>query len=325
MNIFITREIGAPGLELLRSKGYELTIWKEKRELTPRELIENSKNANALLSVGPNNLNADFLNACSHLKVISLHSVGYDNIDIKEATRLKIPVAHIEKILSEPTADVAFLLMIVVSRNAFSEHKRIVDGHWDFFEPTKHLGINLKGRTLGIFGMGNIGYEMARKCKAAYEMEIIYCSRSEKKHAEQELNATRVSFEELLKESDILSIHCTLNPQTKGKFDQTVFAQMKPDSIFINTSRGAVHNEKDLIKALQNKTIWGAGLDVTNPEPMDKNNPLLSMPNVAVLPHIGSATIETRNAMSVIAAENIIAAYEGKEIPHAVNPEVYSG
>lgn len=323
MNVFITREICSPGLGLLMNKGYDLNTWKEKREITPRELIEYCKHADALLSTGSNKINAEFLKVCSHLKVISLHSVGYDNVDIKEATRLKIPVGHVAKILSEPTADIAFLLMLAVSRKAFSGYKRIMEGEWGFFEPTKHLGLNLKGKTLGIFGMGDIGCEMARKCQAAYEMDIIYCSRSEKKHAEKELGATRVTFEELLKESDVLSLHSTLNSKTKGKFDKTAFAQMKPDSIFINTSRGAVHNEQDLIKALQNKKIWGAGLDVTNPEPMDRNNPLLSMPNVAVLPHIGSATLETRNAMSVIAAENIIAAFEGRRIPYPVNPEVY--
>lgn len=323
MNIFITRDICTPGLELLKSKGYHLTIWKDLRELTPRELIEKCKEADALLSAGSNNINAAFLNACPHLKVISLHSVGYDNVDWEEATKLKIPVGHIAKILSEPTADVAFLLMLAVSRKAFAGYKRIMKGDWGFFEPTKHLGINLNGRTLGIFGMGNIGYEMAKKCIAMYGMKVNYFSRSRKPKAEQNLHAVQVSFEELLIKSDVLSLHSTLNPETIGKFDKAAFEQMKPGSIFINTSRGAVHNEPDLIEALQNGTIWGAGLDVCNPEPMNKNNALLKMPNVAVLPHIGSATLETRNAMSVLAAENIIAALEGRKIPYPVNPEVY--
>lgn len=323
MNIFITREICSPGMELLKNKGYKLNVWKERREITPGELIENCSYADALLSAGSNMINARFLKACAHLKVISMHSVGYDNVDIKEATRLKIPVGHIASILSEPTADIALLLMLAVSRKAFSNHKKIIDGEGDFFEPTKNLGINLKGRTLGIFGMGNIGFEMAKRCKSLYTMKVIYCSRTQKEIAEKELKARRVSFQELLKESDVLSLHSTLNRSTKGKFDLAAFKQMKPLSIFINTSRGAVHNEKDLIEALQKKLIWGAGLDVTDPEPMDKDNPLLSMPNVAVTPHIGSATLETRNAMSVIAAENIIAAFEGRRIPYPVNPEVY--
>ena len=323
MNIFITRKICSPGLELLKEKRYKLDIWEEQREITPQELIEKCSGADALLSVGSNSIDAGFLNACRHLKVISMHSVGYDNVDIDEATRLGIPVGHVAKILSEPTADIAFLLLLAVSRQAFSNYNRIRNGEWDFFDPTKHLGINLKGRTLGIFGMGNIGYEMAKRCKLIYQMEVLYCSRTKKPLAEKQLNARRVDFEELIKESDILSLHSTLNDSTKGIFDKAAFKKMKPHSIFINTSRGAVHNEKDLIEALQKKFIWGAGLDVTNPEPMDKDNPLLTMPNVAVTPHIGSATMETRRAMSVIAAENIIAALEGKRIPYPVNPEVY--
>ncbi len=323
MKVFISREICAPGIELLRSHGIELNIWKEKRELTPLELIENCKNVDALLSAGANKLDAKFMKKCAHLKVISLHSVGFDNVDISEANHLKIPIGHIARILSEPTSDIAFLLMLAVSRKAFSGYERILNGNWNFFEPTRYLGIEIKGKTLGIFGMGNIGFEMARKCKAAYGMEIIYTSRSQKENAEKELNARRVSFDELIRQSDVLSLHSTLNPETRGKFNKTVFNQMKPNSIFINTSRGAIHNEKDLIEALQNKTIFGAGLDVTNPEPMNKNNPLLSMSSVAVLPHMGSATVETRNEMSVIAAENIIAAFEGKRIPYPVNPEVY--
>ena len=323
MNIFITREICEPGLRLLESKGYQLTTWKEKRELTPGELIDYCSQADALLNAGSNKINAAFLNACPHLKVISLHSVGYDHVDIDEATKLKIPVGHIQYILSEPTADVAFLLMLAVSRNAFSGYRRIKDGDWGFFEPTKHLGKDLKGKTLGIFGMGNIGFEMALKCFLMYGMKVIYVSRSRKLKAEKQVNAAQVSFEELLKESDVLSVHCTLNPDTMNKFNKTAFEQMKPGAIFINTSRGAVHNEIDLTAALEKGTIWGAGLDVTNPEPMDKNNPLLNLPNTAILPHIGSATLEMRNAMSIIAAENIIAALEGRRIPFPVNPEVY--
>ena len=323
MRVFITRKICDSGIELLKKQGIELNIWKEKREITPLELVTECKQADGLLSAGANKLDAEFLNQCAHLKVISLHSVGFDHIDINEANRLKIPVGHIAGILSEPTSDISFLLMLAVSRKAFSGYERILHGEWNFFEPTRHLGIDIKGKTLGIFGMGNIGFEMARKCKAAYNMEIIYCSRTQKEYAEKELHATKVSFEELIRRSDVLSVHSTLNPETRGKFNKAVFDQMKPNSIFINTSRGAIHNEHDLIEVLQNKTIFGAGLDVTNPEPMNKNNPLLTMSNVAVLPHIGSATVETRNAMSEMAAENIIAAFEGRRIPYPVNPEVY--
>lgn len=323
MKVFITREIGESGLEVLRNSGIEINIWDKDRNLSPAELIENSQSADAIISAGYNKMDAAFFKECSHLKIVSLHSVGFDNVDIKEANRLKIPVGHTPGVVTEATADIAFLLMLAVSRKAFSEHKRIIADGWKFFEPTKHLGIDLKGKTLGIFGMGSIGFEMAKRAIAMYNMKVIYCNRHQKEHAEKELNTARVSFEELLEQSDVLSVHSTLNPDTRGKFNKQVFEKMKRDSIFINTARGSIHNEKDLIEALQNGTIWGAGLDVTHPEPMDKNNPLLFMPNVAVLPHIGSATRETRSAMSIMAAENVIAAFNGKRIPYPVNPEVY--
>ena len=256
-------------------------------------------------------------------KLIALHSVGYDNVDIAEADLLKIPVGNTPGVLSGPTADIAFLLMLAVSRKAFYLHQKILKGDWKFFEPTANLGIEIYGKTLGIYGLGNIGFEMAKRCKGAYNMKVIYHNRNRNLNAEKELNAEYVSFEELLKRSDVLSVHTNLTKETKGKFGKTVFEKMKPTSIFINTARGAIHNEEDLINALQNKTIWGAGLDVTNPEPMKKDNPLLTMPNAAVLPHIGSATIGTRDEMARIATENVIAALNGNRIPFPVNPEVY--
>jgi lactate dehydrogenase-like 2-hydroxyacid dehydrogenase len=323
MKVFVTRQIPEVGIKKLKDAGIEIVEWKEKRELTPSELVKYSKQCDALLSAGYNKMDASFLKECSHLKVIALHSVGYDNVDIAEATRLKIPVGNTPGILSGPTADIAFLLMLAVSRKAFYLHEKIEKGDWKFFEPTANLGIQLFGKTLGIYGLGNIGFEMAKRCTGAYNMKVIYYNRHKNRKAENELNAEYVSFEELLKRSDVLSVHTNLSKETRGKFDKSVFEKMKSTSIFINTARGAIHNEEDLINALQNGIIWGAGLDVTNPEPMKKDNPLLTMPNAAVLPHIGSATFETRNEMAKIATENIIAGLSGKRIPFPVNPEVY--
>jgi glyoxylate reductase len=323
MKVFITRLIPEAGLQKLREAGIEIEQWNEKRELPQEELIEHCKRCDGLLAAGYNKMDAHFLNECKNLKVIALHSVGYDNVDIAEADKLKIPVGNTPGILSGPTADVAFLLMLAVSRKAFYLHDKIVKGDWKFFEPTANLGVELCGKTLGIFGLGNIGYEMAKRCVGAYHMKVIYHNRHKNIVAEKEFNAQLVSFEALLKNSDVLSVHSNLSSSTRGKFDRLSFEKMKPTSIFINTARGAMHNEEDLMEALKNGTIWGAGLDVTNPEPMKKDNPLLTMPNVAVLPHIGSATIETRNAMATIAAENIIAGLNGNRLPFPVNPEVY--
>jgi lactate dehydrogenase-like 2-hydroxyacid dehydrogenase len=323
MKAFITRVIPDAGLQLLQDAGITITQWTEKRDLTPEELINACQQHDALLSSGANNINAHFLNECKHLKVIALLSVGYDNVDVPEATRLNIPIGNTPGVLSGATADTAFLLMLAASRKAFYVHKKILKGEWKFFDPTTDLGIELNGKTLGIFGLGKIGFELAKKCVGAYNMKVIYHNRQHNVDAEKALNAVRVSFDELLQQSDVLSVHTALTAETKGIFNTTAFSKMKPSSIFINTARGAIHNEEDLRAALESGAIWGAGLDVTNPEPMLPDNPLLNMPNVAILPHIGSATVDTRNAMSVIAAKNVIAGLGGARLPHIVNPEIY--
>lgn len=323
MKIFITRIIPQKGLDLLKDAGHSITQYEEKRPLTQEELIEACSRHDALLSVGPNKLDETFFSKCSHLKAISLLSVGYDNVDVAAANRHGKAVGNTPGVLSGATADTAFLLMLAVSRKAFYLSNKISRGEWGFFEPTAGLGIELNNKTLGVFGLGRIGMELAKKCIGAYHMDVIYHNRNRNEEAEKQLGARYVSFEELLHESDVLSVHANLSPETKGLFNESAFKQMKSSAIFINTARGGLHNEEDLTVAVKNNIIWGAGLDVTNPEPMAPNNPLLSMPNVCVLPHIGSATMETRDAMSEIAARNILAALEGREMPHSINPEVY--
>ena len=162
---------------------------------------------------------------------------------------------------------------------------------------------------------------MAIRCRGAYNMKVIYHNRTQNAEAEKLLNARFVSFDELLRESDVLSVHSSLNADNKGIFNKNAFSRMKPTSVFINTARGSIHNEEDLLDALMKEIIWGAGLDVTNPEPMSTNNPLLSMPNVAVLPHIGSASMEARNEMSRLAAINIIEFYKNNQVPNVINPQ----
>ncbi|RBQ02778.1 2-hydroxyacid dehydrogenase [Pedobacter miscanthi] len=318
MKVFISGNIAPVGLKELEENNISVTQWKENRQITPEELIEACQGQDGLISVGPNKIDAAFLKACSHLKVVALHSVGYDNVDVAAAKALNIPIGNTPGVLSAATADTAFLLMLAVSRKAFYSHKKIIKGEWKNYEPTPDLGIEIQGKTLGIFGMGKIGLEMAKKCTGAYGMQVIYHNRSRNEAAEKEIGARYVSFEELLALSDVLSVHTALTPDTKDKFTLDVFTQMKPNSIFINTARGGIHNEKDLIKALEEKIIWGAGLDVTNPEPMDKDNPLLSMENVAVLPHIGSATEETRAAMAQIIVKNVVAGLKGEKLPFEV-------
>ena len=323
MKVFITRVIPEAGRKLLLDAGLTLTEWKEKRNLTTEELIGHCQGHDALLSVSTS-INAEILQACPNLKAIALMSVGFDNVDVAAATAAGIPVSNTPGVLSGATADAAFLLMLATSRKAFYQHKKIAKGEWGFFEPTADLGIELNGATLGVFGLGNIGIEMARKCVGAYGMRVIYHNRNRNWEAEQKLNAHYVSFEELLQQSDVFSVHTALTPETKGKFDRSTFEQMKDTAIFVNTARGGIHNEADLLSALKEGLIWGAGLDVTSPEPMDQHNELLNLPNVSVLPHIGSATVQTRDAMAQLAAKNIIAGLNGDQLPNVINPEVYS-
>ncbi|RZK39352.1 MAG: D-glycerate dehydrogenase [Pedobacter sp.] len=323
MKVLVTKRIPQSGIELLKSAGHSITIYNQEKKATQDELIQLCQSQDALLVVGHNQLNSNFFESCSHLKAVALMSAGYDHVDVAAATRYGIPISNITDVLSKATSDVAFLLMLSVSRNAFNRHKAIEKGEWKFFDSTANLGIELYGKTLGILGLGRIGVELAKKAAAAFEMKIIYHNRSRNSSAEDQLNAEYVTFDELLKRSDVLSVHTILSEQTKEIFNRTAFQKMKPTSIFINTARGPIHHEGDLIEALNTKTIWGAGLDVTSPEPMSKDNPLLNLPNVCVLPHIGSATEETRTKMSAMAAQNLICALKGKKMPQILNPEVY--
>ncbi|HEX6169207.1 MAG TPA: D-glycerate dehydrogenase [Chitinophagaceae bacterium] len=322
VKVLVTRNIPVLGVEMLRNEGFSVTAWPHERPMTDQELISESKKNNVILCVSADNIGTDFINACSHLQMISQFAVGYDNIDVSLATKLGIPIGYAPGAMNEATADIAFGLMIAVGRKFFYMHKGILKGEWTYFKPNANLGIEFNDKTLGIFGLGRIGLAMARRCKGAYNMNIIYCNRKTNPDAERLYGAKQVSFDELLQQSDVISVHSVMSKETKEIFNKDAFGKMKPDSIFINTARGGIHNEKDLIDALNNGTIRGAGLDVTNPEPMKPDNPLLEMENVCILPHIGSATIEARNEMSRMAAENIISYYKNNTVPNIVNPEV---
>jgi len=322
IKILVTRKIPVLGVDMLRQEGFSVTAWPHEWPMTDQELITQGKKHDVILCVSADNIGTNFISECSHLKMISQFAVGYDNIDVALATKLEIPIGYAPGAMNEATADIAFGLMIAVARKFFYMHKGILRGDWTYFKPNANLGFELNNKTLGIFGLGRIGMAMAKRCKGAYNMNVIYCNRKPNPDAEKLYGAKHVSFDQLLEQSDVISVHSALNKETREIFNKDAFSKMKPSSIFINTARGGVHNEQDLIDALKNGTIWGAGLDVTNPEPMKTDNPLLEMENVCILPHIGSATIEARNEMSRMAAENIISYYKYNAVPNIVNPEV---
>lgn len=324
MNVYISRNIPEAAITVLKDQGLNVSVNVENKKLTQEELIEACQQADLFLNVGHADLNRQFLEACRHLKGIALASVGFDHVDLQAATELGIPVSNTPGVLSGATADVAFLLMIAVSRKAFYRANEVREGKWKDFEFMQDLGIELNGKTLGIYGLGRIGFDLAKKAQAAYNMNIIYHNRSRNSDAEEALGAKYVSFDDLLTQSDVLSLHTNLSPETQYRFNKDSFKSMKNSAILINTARGKVIQEQDLLEALLAGEIWGAGLDVTDPEPMSPENALLGLSNVCVLPHIGSATIETRTQMAIMAANNLIAAKNGVKMMQIVNEDVYT-
>lgn len=324
MKVFINKRIPEIGIKMLEEAGLQI-VFPENESLSYEEWLDYCKNTDAILNVGGDfKYDKAFFEACPNVKAIALYSVGFDHVDIKEANMRNIPVGNTPDVLSRATSDVAFLLMQSVARRASYNFQKVKDGNWNTFDPLQALGQELYGKTLGIFGLGRIGFEMAEKSRKAFDMNIIYHNRSHNEQAEKELGATYVSFDELIKSSDVLSIHANFTPEQANLFNLSVFEKMKSNAIFINTARGGFHHQKDLYNALVDGKIWGAGLDVTNPEPMSADDPILELSSVCVLPHIGSATIEARNGMARLAAENIIAFSKGDKMPHCANPEVYS-
>lgn len=324
MKIFINKRIPEIGIKMPQEAGMEVFI-PDHDNLSREEWLSYCKSNDMILSVGTEfKYDKDFFNECPNVKAIALYSVGFDHVDIQEANTRKIPVGNTPDVLSKATSDVAFLLMQSVARRASYNFEKVKSGNWGDFDPLHALGQELYGKTLGIFGLGRIGFEMAKKSKTAFDMDIIYHNRHQNEEAENELGAKYVSFEELISQSDVLSIHANFKPEQKELFNASVFEKMKENSIFINTARGGFHQQKDLYDALAEHKIWGAGLDVTNPEPIYKDDPILELSNVCVLPHIGSATVEARNGMAKIAAENLIAFSKGEKMPACANPEIYS-
>ncbi|SIS63305.1 Lactate dehydrogenase [Chryseobacterium ureilyticum] len=324
MKVFINKRIPEIGVEILKQAGLQITL-PENENLSYEEWLKYCQNADVILNIGGDfKYDKAFFDACPNIKAIALYSVGFDHVDIREANQRSIPIGNTPDVLSRATSDVAFLLMQSVARRASYNFQKVKEGNWGAFDPLHALGQELYGKTLGIFGLGRIGYQMAEKCRKAFDMEIIYHNRSHNEEAEIALGAKYVSFDELIRNSDVLSIHANFTPEHKNLFNYSVFEKMNPNAIFINTARGGFQNEQDLYKALTEGKIWGAGLDVTNPEPMSADNPLLELSNVCVLPHIGSATIEARNGMARLAAENIVAFFNGDKMPYCANPEVYA-
>lgn len=314
--VFITRNIPADGPELMRANGLEVEISQLTRPLAHEELKEKARHYDALITMLSDQIDKEFLLENSHLKVISNYAVGFNNIDIKMANSLNISIGNTPEVLTEATAEVALGLMIAAARQFHFSHTKAAQGLFKSWDPTGFLGHGLSGKKCGIIGFGRIGSRLAEMAYRAFNMQIIYSSPLEKVN---HLNALHLSLEELLSESDFISLHLPLNPDTNKLLGIKQFELMKKNAVLVNTSRGEIIDQDALIYALKNKIIFGAGLDVTDPEPLPPTSELFKLENALILPHIGSATYEARKAMSVLAAENIIAGLEGKPLRASVN------
>ena len=317
--VFVARQIPDAGLSRIRSE-CDCTVWPERLPPSPEHLIERSVGCTGVLTLLSDRIDAAFFDAVgAQLKVVSNFAVGFNNIDVQEASKRGIAVGNTPGVLTDSTADIAVALLLAAARCVRDGIANVDGNEWLTWEPMGFIGQDLRGKTIGIVGMGRIGFATAKILHSGWGMNVLYTSRSEKPDADRELGATRVSFEQLLEQSDFVSVHTDLNPQTQQMFNADAFAAMKLNAVFVNTSRGGVVDQDALQTALTTGQIFGAGLDVTDPEPLPADSALHGLPNCVIVPHIGSGTTNSRNAMAEIAADNLLAGIAGKPLRHPVN------
>ncbi len=317
--VYVTRKIPEPGPSILK-KHFQINMNPGVDVLKKETLFENVRDVDALLCMLGDNIDAKVMDAAGpNLKVISCYSVGYDHVDIYEAAKRKIIVTNTPNVLANATADLTFSLILTAARNIVNADRHVRNGNWKFgWTPDLFLGYDVHGSTLGIIGLGEIGTLVAKRARG-FDMQVIYYSKTRKRQMESELDITFVPLEELLRRSDFVSIHVSLNKDSFHMIDESKIKLMKKTAFIINTSRGKVINEQHLINALRNKVIGGAGLDVYESEPISRSNPLTQLPQTILLPHIGSATFMTRSKMAEVAANNIVNFFNGRGIVHKIN------
>lgn len=318
LKIFITRLIPDPGL-LLVNEHFLVDVWPHELPPTRDQLIERSRGVDGLLCTLTEKVDSDLMDSIGpQLKVISSMSVGVDHIDVAAATARKIPVGHTPGVLTDATADQAFALMLSAARRITEAERFVRAGRWVTWIPNLLLGADLAGATLGIIGFGRIGQAVAKRAQG-FDMRVIYYS----PNAQPAYGAQPVDLETLLRESDFVSLHVPLKPETKHLVNADFLAKMKTNAILVNTTRGGVLDQNALYAALKSNQIFAAALDVTDPEPLPMDSPLLELENCIIVPHLGSASKKTRDMMSLLSAQNLIAGLNAEKLPNCVNPEVY--
>lgn len=319
--VFVTRPIPDKGLDMVREQ-CAATVWDGELPPPRDVLLREIAGADGLLCLLTDPVDADVIDAAPKLRVISQMAVGFDNIDIPAATGRGIPVGHTPGVLTDTTADFAFALLMAAARRISEAERFARAGRWKTWGPTLLMGRDVHGATLGIVGMGRIGQAVARRARG-FDMRILYADPSEP-DAARDMGAVRVALDDLLAESDFVSLHVPLTADTQGLIDRRALARMKPTAILINTARGPVVDQAALHEALASGQIAYAALDVTDPEPIAPDDPLLSLDNCLIVPHIASSSVAARTRMAVMAAENLIAGLHGDRLPHCANPQVYA-
>ena len=317
--IFITRIIPDFGLILVKEHFPLFDIWTPNLPPSRIELIERSRGVDGLLCLLTEKIDGELMDAMGlQLKVISSMSVGVDHIDVAAATARGIPVGNTPGVLTDATADQAFALLLAAARRITEGERYLRAGKWVTWSPSLLLGADFAGSTLGIVGFGRIGQAVAKRAHG-FDMRVIYHDPT----AQPAYGAQPVDLDTLLRESDFVSIHVPLTETTKHLVNAEFLAKMKPNAVLVNTARGGVLDQTALHRALKSNQIFAAALDVTDPEPLPMDSPLLELENCIIVPHLGSASKKTRDMMSLLAAQNLVAGLKGERLPNCVNPQVY--
>ncbi len=315
--VFVTRTVAPEAIELL-SKYAEVDAWEPIESISREEFIRRIADVDGILQWGGDSIDGTVMDAAPKLKVIANVSAGYNNIDVEAATQRGIKVSNTPGVVTGSTADLAFTLMLAISRRLVEMTDIVKNGEWREFGPMEILGHDVHGKTLGIIGMGRIGAAVARRARG-FDMEVLYYNRH-RRPDEAECGAKYVEdIPTLLSRSDIVSIHVPMSKETGHLIGARELSCMKPTAILINTARGAVVDQKALYEALKQRQILAAALDVTDPEPMSPDDPMLKLDNVIVLPHIGTQTLATSTNMSIMGAQNLLAGLKGEPMPNCVN------
>ena len=320
--VYVTRQIFPDALDLIE-KHAEMELWPDDEPPTADQLKEALSEVDGAIINVMDRIDAPLLDAAPKLRVLSQVAVGLDNVDIPEANKRNILVGYTPGVLAKSTAALAFALLLAVARRVVESDKWVREGNWKIsHHPMFWLGSEVNGSTLGILGMGGIGLETAKR-GLGFDMKVIYHSRTRKRELEKIHGFKYASLRRVLTESDFLSIHVPLTPETHHFISDKQLNMMKPSSILINLARGAVVDTEALYKALLKGEIAGAGLDVFDPEPVPPDHPILGLDNVVVLPHIGSASNRSRREMHLLAARNLLAGLKGERLEECANPELY--